>query len=136
MGSTERIWVDVEAYNNGEDSYESMMHMTVPQGLSYVNFQRMDTDPRKDIPILCSAPTPSNPTLKCDIGNPLPTYATAKFRVFFQPRYGSEVKSSYEFYVTINSTNPEEMYAKGDNQHVRFYLNPLILLFRCEPHLL
>jgi len=93
-----------------------MMHMVVPQGLSYVNFQRMDTDPRKDIPILCSAPTPStNNTLKCDIGNPLPTYATAKFRVFFQPRYGSEVKSSYEFYVTLNSTNPEEIYAKGDN---------------------
>jgi integrin alpha 8 len=115
MGSTERIYIDVEVYNNGEDSYESMMYMTVPQGLSYVNFEKTK-DPRKDIPILCSAPTPStNNTLKCDIGNPLPTYAAAKFKVIFQPRYGSEVKSSYDFDVTVNSTNPEEIYNKGDN---------------------
>jgi hypothetical protein len=47
----------------------SMMYMTVPSGLSYVNFEKK-TDPRKDIPILCSAPSPStNNTLKCDIGN-------------------------------------------------------------------
>jgi hypothetical protein len=45
----------------------------------------------------------------------MPTYSTAKFRVIFQPRYGSEVKSSYDFYVTVNSTNPEEIYAKADN---------------------
>lgn len=42
----------------------------------------------------------------------MPTFATAKFRVIFQPRYGSEVKSSYDFHVTVNSTNPEETYAK------------------------
>ncbi|XP_021948515.1 integrin alpha-PS2 isoform X2 [Folsomia candida] len=115
MGSSERIHVDVEVHNNGEDSYESMMYMTVPPGLSYVNFEKK-TDSRKDVPILCSAPSPStNNTIKCDIGNPMPTFATAKFRVIFQPRYGSEVKSSYDFHVTVNSTNPEETYAKGDN---------------------
>ncbi len=74
MGSAERIYVDVEVYNNGEDSYESMMYMAVPAGLSYVNFEKTP-DPRKDVPILCSAPSPStNNTLKCDIGNPVCTY--------------------------------------------------------------
>jgi len=117
MGSTNRIWVEVDVYNNGEDSYESMLYMTVPKGLSYVNFDRLDTS--KDVPILCSAPTASsNNTLKCDIGNPLPTYSKAHFRLYFQPRYGSEVKSSYDFYVVANSTNPEETYAKADNARV------------------
>jgi len=114
MGSNERIYIDVEVANKGEDSYESMLYMTVPQGISYVGFDKIG----KDIPILCSAPSPStNNTLKCDIGNPLPAYGTAKFKVIFQhlPRYGSELKSSYDFYVTVNSTNPEEIYHQGDN---------------------
>lgn len=48
-------------------------YMTVPPGLSYVNFEKK-TDSRKDVPILCSAPSPStNNTIKCDIGNPVST---------------------------------------------------------------
>ncbi|ODM94960.1 Integrin alpha-PS2 [Orchesella cincta] len=120
MGSTKRIWVEVEVANNGEDSYETMLYMSVPQGLSYVNFDRLDTS--KDVPILCSAPTPStNNTLRCDIGNPLPFHSKARLRVFFQPRYGSEIKSSYDFLVEANSTNPEDIHKRGDNlMPVRF----------------
>lgn len=114
MGSTKRIWVDVEVANNGEDSYETMLYMTVPQSLSYVNFDRLDTS--KDVPILCSAPTPStNNTLRCDIGNPLPFHSKARLRVFFQPRYGSDFKSSYDFLIVANSTNPEDVHKRGDN---------------------
>lgn len=100
--------------NNGEDSYETQLFMRVPEGLSYVNFDRLDTS--KDVPILCSAPTPStNNTLKCDIGNPLPFHSKARFRVFFQPRPSSEFKSNYEFYVEANSTNPEDVHRQADN---------------------
>lgn len=114
MGSTDRIWVDVEVANNGEDSYETMLYMTVPQGLSYVRFDHLDRS--KDVSILCSAPSPStNNTLKCDIGNPLPFHSKARLRVYFQPRYGSEIKSSYDFHVVANSSNPEDIHKRGDN---------------------
>ena len=114
MGSTERIWIGIEVYNNGEDSFESMLYVPVPPGLSYVTRDTLDT--RKDIPINCSPPTPSTAnTVVCDIGNPLPAFAKANFKLLFQPEYGSEIKSAYEFLVSVNSTNPEQSFHTNDN---------------------
>lgn len=114
MGSTERIWIEIQVENNGEDSFESMLYIKVPAGLSYVTADPLDT--RKDIPILCSAPTPStNNTVRCDVGNPLPTFAKARVRIYFQTRETSDPKRSFEFTVRVNSTNPEDGYRTGDN---------------------
>jgi hypothetical protein len=115
MGSAERVWVGIEVYNNGEDSFESMLFVEVPQGLSYVSLERLDS--RKDVPILCSPPSPSaaEKILKCDIGNPFPAFAKAQFKLLFQPQYGSEVKTAYDFRLSVNSTNPEETFRTSDN---------------------
>ena len=115
MGSTERINIEVEVDNNGEDSYESTLYMTVPSSLSYVSVDRLDTN--RKVAVLCSPPTPStNNTLRCDIGNPLPRFERVKFKLYFQPRYGSEVKSDYVFNIIVNSTNAEASEAaRADN---------------------
>lgn len=72
LGSTEKIKIDVIVQNEGEDSFETTYHMTIPQGINYVKVERM-SDNDNDIPVQCSAPSVStNHTLLCDIGNPLP----------------------------------------------------------------
>ncbi|CAG7835819.1 unnamed protein product [Allacma fusca] len=115
IGSTERINIEVEVKNLGEDSYESMLYMTVPPSLAYVSVDRLDTN--KKVPVLCSPPAPStNNTLRCEIGNPLPRSGHVKFKLYFQPRLGSEVKSDYVFNIVVNSTNPEASdVARTDN---------------------
>lgn len=57
--------------NRGEDAFEAVYNLEVPQGMNFVNIERLDTD--RSIPVQCSAPSAyTNNTLKCDIGNPLP----------------------------------------------------------------
>lgn len=72
LGSNKRLEVDVIVQNLGEDSFESMFYMRLPKGVNYFKTERVDDS--RNIPVQCSAPTQlSNNTLKCDIGNPLPS---------------------------------------------------------------
>ena len=66
--------------------------------------------------------------LRCDIGNPLPAFKSAAFTILLQPNAllarenaaaaaaaGLGVKSSLDFVLEVNSTNPEESAQLGDN---------------------
>ncbi|KAI5709932.1 hypothetical protein M8J75_004281 [Diaphorina citri] len=115
LGSGERMEVDVLVKNEGEDSFETSYEMGVPLGLNYVNIERYDEGDR-DIPILCSAPSYlNNNTLHCDIGNPLPSKKFVHFKVLLQPSFQETLKPRYEFWMSVNSTNPEVATTVSDN---------------------
>uniref|UniRef100_A0A8D8XF03 Integrin alpha-PS2 n=1 Tax=Cacopsylla melanoneura TaxID=428564 RepID=A0A8D8XF03_9HEMI len=115
LGSGDRMEVDVLVENEGEDSFETSYEMGVPLGLNYVNIERYDEGDR-DIPILCSAPSyANNNTLHCDIGNPLPSKRLVHFKVLLQPSFQETLKPRYEFWMAVNSTNPEVAATVSDN---------------------
>ncbi|XP_050537137.1 integrin alpha-PS2 isoform X2 [Daktulosphaira vitifoliae] len=115
LGSTEKIKIDVIVQNEGEDSFETTYHMTIPQGINYVKVERM-SDNDNDIPVQCSAPSVStNHTLLCDIGNPLPRSRYVQFRVILEPYQTAEGKARYDFFIAVNSTNPENSISMSDN---------------------
>ncbi|RZF48596.1 hypothetical protein LSTR_LSTR008556, partial [Laodelphax striatellus] len=117
LGSGERLMIDIYVQNEGEDSFESVLDMHVPEGLNYVNFERVDAADR-EILILCSAPSfLNNYTLHCDIGNPLPREKHVHFRVLLQPFYKEGMKPRFEFSVSVNSSNPENKSSSHDNYH-------------------
>ncbi|XP_075237231.1 uncharacterized protein LOC142333690 isoform X2 [Lycorma delicatula] len=114
LGSDERLMIDVYVENNGEDSFESILDMSVPPGLNYVKIERIDTE--REIPVQCSAPSfLNNHTLHCDIGNPLPREKHVHFKVLLQPFHKEGMKPRYEFFITVNSTNPENKTTTDDN---------------------
>jgi integrin alpha 8 len=73
LGSERRLELNVEVFNSGEDAFESMFYLTIPPGLNYINIERLGAD-SSSVPVQCSAPSSAtNNTLRCDIGNPLPS---------------------------------------------------------------
>jgi Integrin alpha len=72
LGSERRLEINVEVFNGGEDAFESMFYLTIPPGLNYINIERLGAD--STVAVQCSAPSSTtNNTLRCDIGNPLPS---------------------------------------------------------------
>ncbi|VVC36327.1 Hypothetical protein CINCED_3A009292 [Cinara cedri] len=117
LGSNEKLKIDVKVQNLGEDSFETTFDMTVPLGVNYVKIEKLD-DSEKDIPVQCSAPSSmTNNTLHCDIGNPLPGNKSVQFRVVFEPYTTTETKDRYEFFMIVNSTNPETLSSTSNNIH-------------------
>ncbi|XP_071440626.1 integrin alpha-PS2-like isoform X2 [Hetaerina americana] len=115
LGSDERLEFDVLVHNEGEDAFESTFNLKVPEGINYVNIERID-DSEREIPVQCSAPSRlNNNTLRCEIGNPLPGKKLVHFKVLLQPFYREGMKPRYEFQMAVNSTNPEEVSSLSDN---------------------
>ncbi|XP_047110837.1 integrin alpha-PS2-like isoform X1 [Schistocerca piceifrons] len=115
LGSNERLELEVKILNTGEDAFEATYNLKIPPGLNYSKIERIDKNER-EIPVLCSAPSlQNNYTLKCDIGNPLPSNKPLHFKVHLQPFYKEDLKSQYEFVMEVNSTNPEESSSTLDN---------------------
>ncbi|CAB3370851.1 Hypothetical predicted protein [Cloeon dipterum] len=106
LGSEKRLEFIVEVFNGGEDAFESMFYLTIPPGLNYINIERLGVDP--SVAIQCSAPSSAtNNTLRCDIGNPLPSRKLLKFKVLLQPYWAQGTPSRFDFRLDVNSTNPE-----------------------------
>ncbi|XP_044732044.1 integrin alpha-PS2 isoform X2 [Chrysoperla carnea] len=111
LGSNEKLKIDVEVQNEGEDAFEAMFNMKIPEGVNFTKIERLDSS-KADIPVTCSAPSSANNrTLKCDIGNPLPRDKLVHFNVVLE----LETKPSYDFYINVNSTNPENNNSVSDN---------------------
>lgn len=69
-----------------------------------------------DVLITCTPPSlATNNTLKCDIGNPLPSGRTANFKVILTPTPVRVHIPSYSFHMEVNSTNPESDATNYDN---------------------
>jgi hypothetical protein len=68
MGSGERLEIQTEILNSGEDAFNALLEVQVPRGLNYINANTTDAA----VSILCSPPTGrNNKTLVCEVGNPL-----------------------------------------------------------------
>ncbi|XP_025836181.1 integrin alpha-PS2 isoform X1 [Agrilus planipennis] len=112
LGSHEKLELYVIVQNDGEDSFESSFEIQLPAGVDYIKVVEYEKD---KVRIFCSL-APNN-TVKCDIGNPLPAHRNAKFRIILQPYHTEGMNATYDFYMSVNSTNPEESYTLEDNKH-------------------
>ncbi|XP_066258052.1 integrin alpha-PS2 [Euwallacea similis] len=100
LDSHTNLEFDIIVSNLGEDSFETTLDLVYPEGIYYKK-----AEVKEDMQgILCSHL--ENRTISCDIGNPLPARKIAKFRMIFVP-YDKQGSPTYEFDVTVNSTNPE-----------------------------
>ncbi|XP_055614564.1 integrin alpha-PS2-like [Uranotaenia lowii] len=114
LGSGKGFAIDVLISNLGEDAFEAGYYMTIPPELNFRRVERIGEI--KDTTILCSTPPgATNGTLRCDIGNPLPSGKVVNFRVHLHPSIKVGMAPSYEFYMETNSTNAEAEGAHGDN---------------------
>lgn len=114
LGSKDLIVFDVVISNHGEDAFETGFYMTVPPGLNFRKIERIGDV--RDTPITCTAPSPAtNNSLKCDIGNPLPSGKIAKFKVLLLPAQHRNLAPKYDFYLEANSTNAESEGTRFDN---------------------
>ena len=71
-GSEEKLEITADIYNAGEDAFNTFLYLSLPKEIEYSSANSSASS------ILdCSRPLPSNNrTLKCDIGNPLPSRTT------------------------------------------------------------
>ncbi|XP_043494263.1 integrin alpha-PS2 isoform X4 [Polistes fuscatus] len=113
LGSGKKLELEILVINNGEDAFEATYNIQLPAGIDYIKIERID---KTEVPVQCSAPKQSNNnTLRCDIGNPLPQTQLVNFKVLLQPVTSSSMAPSYEFYMEVNTTNPENSTTTGDN---------------------
>ncbi|XP_034951928.1 integrin alpha-PS2 isoform X2 [Chelonus insularis] len=113
FGSGKPYELEIYIKNANEDAFEATYNLILPPGVNYIKIKRID---KGEIPVQCSAPKQSNNnTLKCDIGNPLSKGNLVHFIVFLQPIDVHNEKSTYEFEMNVNSTNPEPTETTSDN---------------------
>ena len=98
MGSGERLEIQTEITNKGEDAFNALLEVQLPMGVSYINANT--TDP--SVNILCSPPTPmNNNTVQCEVGNPLKANKQVTARVYVMLE-----KFSRSQYLTVRSVEP------------------------------
>lgn len=112
QGSKDKLEFDVVVHNLGEDSFESSFDMHLPEGIL---FNKIRQGGHTEVRILCSAP--ENNTVICDIGNPLPANKIVRFTVLLDTAQHREgMRPTYDFLMTVNSTNPETPDTMFDNR--------------------
>ena len=83
LGSGTRLEIDVNVFNGAEDAFEAILFLQLPKEVDFVNIERSDSS---ESSVLCSPPTDETGyVLRCDLGNPLPAYKKAVFRILLQP---------------------------------------------------
>ena len=117
MGSGERLEIQSEITNSGEDAFNALLEVQLPRGVSYINANT--TDP--SVNILCSPPSVmNNNTVQCEVGNPLRANKQVTARIYVMPKsdeFHDVPVSEFSFLVSARSSNPEEG-SKGDNMEV------------------
>ncbi|KAH1009329.1 hypothetical protein HUJ04_001698 [Dendroctonus ponderosae] len=109
LDSKTNLEFDIIVSNLGEDSFETTLELSYPEGVHYKK-----TEVKDDVlGILCSPGLKR--TLTCEIGNPLPARKIASFRMIFVPYHTQGIPPTYEFDVHVNSTNPESNDTLQDN---------------------
>ena len=114
MGSGERLEIQTEVTNSGEDAFNALLEVQLPRGVSYINANTTDSS----VNILCSPPSiMNNNTVQCEIGNPLRANKQVTARIYVMPSSDGFIDTPVsEFYFLINSksSNPEAG-SEGDN---------------------
>lgn len=101
LDSGENFYLNISVTNNAEDAFESTVEVKYPDGLFYITSQDIQVVSH----VLCSAT--ENFTIKCDIGNPVPSNKVVHFKLSWQPNYAKELPSNLFFDVSVNSTNED-----------------------------
>lgn len=110
LGKKDKLTVNVRVTNDGEDAFQSVVYIPVPEGLHYSSFTELE-----NTTATCSPRTrKGETTVLCDIGNPLKALTGVVFDVEFQ-QGGDLDKPVFEFLVSANSTNQEHQHTKSDN---------------------
>lgn len=114
QGSPERLVIDVNVFNAGEDSFGSEFYLHMPSTMKFVTIDKEETDQT----LFCYPPSDDDrqPVLRCDIGNPLIAQHTARLRAIFElkPDY---FNNTITFLAEVNNTNPEKSDTIHDNHH-------------------
>ena len=117
MGSGERLEIQSEITNSGEDAFNALLEVQLPRGVSYINANT--TDP--SVNILCSPPSVmNNNTVQCEVGNPLRANKVVTARIYVMPKsdeFHDVPVSEFSFMVSARSSNPEEG-SEDDNMEV------------------
>ena len=107
MGSEDKLEIQADIINRGEDAFNAILEVHVPRGVNYVNANTGGSG----VSILCSSPNPrNNNTLSCEVGNPLKAGSTVALSIVLQPQTEGlmEPISEFAFHVASKSSNPEE----------------------------
>lgn len=131
LGSDKKLEIQVSVLNAAEDAFEAAVYLTLPEEVRFVRVDRDESNKETASAVLCSSPSEDSgqPVLRCEIGNPLPAYKTIVFTIVLQPSArlarenaaiaiasGLRAKSSLDFVLEVNSTNPEENNQLFDNR--------------------
>ena len=117
MGSEDKLEIQADIINRGEDAFNAIFEVHVPRGVNYINANTGGSG----VSILCSSPNPrNNNTLSCEVGNPLKAGSTVSISILLKPQTEGllEPISEFTFYVTSKSSNPEEGGSEEDNSFV------------------
>ncbi|EFX79732.1 hypothetical protein DAPPUDRAFT_304328 [Daphnia pulex] len=118
FGSDKKLEIEVSVLNAAEDAFEAAVYLTLPEEVKFVRVDRVD-DKEGGPAVLCSSPSTDElgqPVLRCEIGNPLAAFRTSVFTIVLQPSARLAPKSSLDFVLEVNSTNPEDASQMFDNR--------------------
>ncbi|GFS58279.1 integrin alpha-PS2 [Trichonephila inaurata madagascariensis] len=116
IGTKKRLELDMTIRNAGEDAFESMLYVTMPLDVNYINIERS----KLDFPVSCSGAHPEltgRNVLECDVGNPLPANKTLNFKILLEPSRVVSSTSDLVFTMNVNSTNAEKNETMFNNMY-------------------
>ncbi|XP_054706716.1 integrin alpha-PS2-like [Uloborus diversus] len=116
IGSPKRLELQVVLMNEGEDAFESMLYVSLPIDVDYVNIGKVKAS---DIALSCTGSETVSEYYKrliCDVGNPLPANTTVTFKILLAPSKSLSATRDLQFEFEVNSTNDELDETKLDNR--------------------
>ena len=99
--------VQITIRNKGESAFEASFNMRLPDTLLF----------RESKGVPCSTPGVENePSVKCDIGNPLESGFEAEFTIYFEPKLDvSSDMRFFQFSCSVTSSNKEDSNTLANN---------------------
>ncbi|WAR14263.1 ITA8-like protein [Mya arenaria] len=103
LGEEKELDILVFVTNKGEDAFESILNITVPEGVEF----RKIKDKKYEIPIFCNVFNKS--FISCDLGNPLPAKSRTNFTLVALPKNITGNEPEMVFRIAVNSSNAENI---------------------------
>lgn len=121
LGSRDNLVLMTGVSNEGEDSFQTKLHVRVPRGVTFSKFL-VTSNTADDVTPICSALTREDDEeqVVCDVGNPLPSGKEIALQLVFQPNPEAIISARLTvlpFNVTATSTN-EELHGTELDNHV------------------
>ncbi|KAK2177777.1 hypothetical protein NP493_580g01067 [Ridgeia piscesae] len=113
IGWTQEMNLAIQVKNLGEDAFESLVKVQLPEGVSYINVLKV----KSPLPVTCSSSSDQAhiTTVVCDIGNPLPAGALVHVILKLSAAKVNGSSELLTFLLHANSSNPENDTDLSDN---------------------